>query len=131
MAGGGCRACAAARSVGGMALTLERPLVLLLWPLLAAALIGLTLWRRARNPISLGLHLVMLALLVVGLANPIPPTVVAAPSRQVILVDRSLSVEADTLAGLQAAISAADLGAPDTLVVQFAGRPELVAAPAK
>jgi len=114
-----------------MALTLERPLLLLLWPLLAGALIGLTLWRRTRNPLSLALRLFMLSLLVVGLANPIPPAVVAAPSRRVILVDRSLSVQADAIAAVQAAIKAAGLRAPDTLVVQFAGKPELVAAPSK
>lgn len=112
-----------------MALTLEQPLWLLLWPALAAALIGLVLWRGRLHPFSLALRLVMLTLLVVGLANPIPPTTVAAPSRQVILVDRSVSVRPEMLAAVQAAIAAADTGAPETLVVQFAGTPELVAAP--
>ena len=84
-----------------MALTLERPWLLLLWPLLAALLVAVALVRRPQNLLGLGLRLGMMTLLVVGLANPIPFKPVAAPSRQVILVDRSAGVHPEALSGVQ------------------------------
>jgi uncharacterized membrane protein len=114
-----------------MALTLERPWLLLLWPLLAALLVAVTLVRRPQNLLGLGLRLAMLTLLVVGLANPVPVSPVAAPRRQVILVDRSASLDPEALAAVEQLVAASGASLPETLVVHFAARPELVANPSR
>src|SRR5438105_3441266 len=52
------------------------------------------LWRRLRHPLSLLLQLVLLALLVVAMAQPFFPWEAAAARRLVVVVDNSASMNA-------------------------------------
>jgi uncharacterized membrane protein len=117
--------------MAGMALTLEQPWLLLLWPLLAALLVAVALVRRPQNLLGLVLRLAMMTLLVLGLANPVPVTPVSAPRRQVILVDRSASIHPEVLGAVQQVVAASGASLPETIVVQFGAHPELVADPSR
>ncbi len=106
---------------------MTNPLALLLWPLLVAVTLWWA-WRiRARSWLAVGVRLVVITLLVLALANP-GGQIAANSARLVVLVDRSASMNAADLAALQNDI-AARFALPQSLVVQFAAQPQLVADP--
>ena len=89
-----------------MALSFDRPWLLLLIPVLALVLLAVAWLKKTRNVISLAMRFGLVTLLVIGAAGPKPYQAEAEVlPRQVILLDGSASVNQDTLTAVQNALA--------------------------
>lgn len=110
-----------------MALSFERPWILLILPLLAALLLLIAWFKRSSQIGALLMRFALVTLLILGAAGPrrFRPDPESLP-RQVIVLDGSASVEAGALNAVQQALASARLTADEAVVVQFGLRPSVV-----
>lgn len=110
-----------------MALSFDRPWVLLLLPILALLLVLVAWLRRTRNVLGPAIRYFLMTLLIIAAAGPgrVQPQVEAAP-RQVIVVDGSASVDQAALTAVQAGLANSGLTNEEAVVVQFGARPHVV-----
>ena len=103
-----------------MALSFERPWILLLLPILAVLLLLVAWLRKTRNILGPAIRYGLMTLLILAAAGPgrIQPEVEVLP-RQVIVVDGSASVDPGALAAVKTALANSGLTSEEAVVVQF------------
>ena len=110
-----------------MALTFERPWILLILPVLAVLLLLVAWLKKSRHIAAPLMRYALMTLLIFAAAGPrrFQPEPEILP-RQVIVLDASASVDPGTLTAVQNALAESGLTADEAVVVQFGQKPGVV-----
>lgn len=110
-----------------MAMSFERPWILLLIPALGLVLLLVAWLRRTRNILGPAMRYGLATLLLLAAAGPGRfRQAVEAPPRQVIVVDGSASVDPGALAAVQTGLANSGLTSAEAVIIQFGAEPRVV-----